>query len=179
MTTKTTRRRQALPGERNGRPQLTPGGRDRLAERVADIRAHKLPGLRPALTDRERDERDVAEFERLLETTLVLEALLAEAEVIEDDPARFDGTVDLGMRVKVVLADGSTVWVRPVHPVEASLDDERISVTSPLATAVMGARAGGMVWVDAPTGVWACKVIEIDPSVVDDGFAVMLVASAH
>ena len=68
----------------------------------------------------------------------------------------------LGMRVRVVLEDGETAWVRPVHPDEAFLDDERISATSPLAIALMGARVGHTVWVDAPTGAWPCEVLEID-----------------
>ena len=41
-------------------------------------------------------------------------------------------------------------WVRPVHPDEAFLDEERISATSPLAIALVGARTGHTVWVDAP-----------------------------
>ena len=70
------------------------------------------------------------------------------------------------MRVHVVLADGSTAWVRPVHPAEAFLDDERISVTSPLGMALIGARASHVVWVSAPAGVWGCTVLTIDPSPV-------------
>ena len=65
------------------------------------------------------------------------------------------------------MVDGSQEWVRIVHPAEAFLDDERISETSPLATALLGARASDAVWVDAPSGVWSCSVLEVDPSVTD------------
>ena len=43
-----------------------------------------------------------------------------------DAPLRL-AAADLGMRVEVVLEDGTTEWVRPVHPDEAFLDDERVA----------------------------------------------------
>ena len=144
-------------------PRLTPGGFARIAERLEDITDRRLPEMRPLLVDRERDERDVAEFERLLEEAGTLQALLAEATVIREDTLGFDGRAELGMRVQVTLADGSTAWVRPVHPAEAFLDDERISMTSPLGRALLGARASHVVWVDAPAGMWACTVLAVDP----------------
>lgn len=150
------------PGERAGRPQLTREGYDRLEERAADIRERRLPDMRPLLVEAERDERVVAEFERLLDEANSIDTLLAQADVIGIDPVGVDGRVDLGMRVEVVLEDGTTAWVRPVHPDEAFLDDERISATAPLAVALIGARAGHTVWVDAPTGAWPCQVLTID-----------------
>ncbi len=150
------------PGERQGRPQLTREGYLRLEERAADIRERRLPDMRPLLVETERDERVVAEFERLLEEANGIDTLLAQADVIGIDPVAVDGRVDLGMRVEVILEDGTSAWVRPVHPDEAFLDDERISATSPLAIALIGARTGHTVWVDAPTGAWPCQVLSID-----------------
>lgn len=151
-------------GEHDGRPQLTQQGLAWIADRIAHIQGDLLPELRPALVDRERDERDVAEFERLLAESDDLSAFLAEAEVIDEDPSAFDGRIGPGMRVQVTLTDGSAAWVRPVHPREAALDDERISLDSPLAIAVVGARVGDTVWVDAPSGVWASSVVAVEPA---------------
>jgi transcription elongation GreA/GreB family factor len=150
------------PGERRGRPQLTRAGYEQLEQRAVDIRERRLPDMRPLLVETERDERVVAEFERLLAEATSIDTLLAQADVITIDPVSVDGRVDLGMRVQVVLEDGASEWVRPVHPDEAFLDDERISATSPLAIALIGARAGHTVWVDAPTGAWPCQVVAID-----------------
>jgi transcription elongation GreA/GreB family factor len=150
------------PGERQGRPQLTREGYLRLEERAADIRDRRLPDMRPLLVETERDERVVAEFERLLEEANGIDTLLAQADVIGIDPVDVDGRVVLGMRVEVILEDGTSAWVRPVHPDEAFLDDERISATSPLAIALIGARTGHTVWVDAPTGAWPCQLLSID-----------------
>lgn len=162
MTTTKTRKSSSSPSVS---PRLTPGGYARIAERITSIRDTQLPQMLPLLVDRERDERDVAEFERLMHEADSLEALLAEALILTDDPTGFEGRVDVGMRVRITLADGSEAWVRPVHPAEAFLDDERISVTSPLATALLGARTSHVVWVAAPAGVWACTVLDIDPRV--------------
>lgn len=154
--------RPERPGERGGRPLLTREGYARLEERAAEIRDERLPSMRPLLVETERDERVVAEFERLMAEASAIDSLLAASEVIDIDPVAVDGRVELGMRVQVVLEDGSTAWVRPVHPDEAFLDDERISATSPLAIALVGARTGHTVWVDAPTGAWPCQVVAID-----------------
>lgn len=149
------------PGERQGQPLLTADGRAQLMAKADDIRERRLPELRPFLVGAERDERQVAEFERLLAEAAAIDALVAASVVIEIDPARFDGRVELGMRVRVRINDEDS-WVRPVHPDEAALDDERISATSPLALALVGARVGHTVWVDAPTGAWPCEVLEVD-----------------
>ena len=143
------------------RPQLTPEGVRMIEERIADIRDRRLPDLRPLLVEHERDERYVAEFTALLEEAEDWERFLAEAEVIEDTSPGPDRRVKLGTRVRVTLADGSKAWVRPVHPREAFLDDERISATSPLGASLIGARAGEVVEVDAPVGVWQCTVLTV------------------
>lgn len=161
--------RNDRPGEVNGRPQLTRDGYARLEERAADIRERRLPDMRPLLIETERDERVVAEFERLLQEAAEIDTLLGSADVISIDPVDVDGRVTLGMRVKVTQSDASTEWVRPVHPDEAFLDEERISATSPLAIALIGARTGHTVWVDAPTGAWPCKVLAIDLDGVASG----------
>jgi transcription elongation GreA/GreB family factor len=162
MLMTTAKTRPDRPGERDGRPQLTREGVARLQERIIDIRDRRLPEMRPLLVESERDERVVAEFERLLLEADLLDSLLAQADVISIDPVSVDGRVTLGMRVNVTLQEGTDAWVRPVHPDEAFLDDERISATAPLAIALVGARAGHTVWVDAPAGAWPCRVLGID-----------------
>jgi len=157
-----TTTRPDRPGEKGGRPQLTREGYGRLEMRAQDIRDRRLPEIRPLLVETERDERVVADFERLTTEASEIDILLAQADVIAIDPVTIDGTVALGMRVKVTLEDGDQAWVRPVHPDEAFLDEERISATSPLAMALIGAHTGETVEVDAPSGAWPCQVLEID-----------------
>lgn len=139
---------------------LTADGVRLLEERLADITNRRLPELRPLLTEKERDERDVATFESLLAEEARLQALLAEAQVLQP-PTSVQG-VGIGIRARVTLADGSTAWVRPVHPAEAYLDDERISISSPLGSALLGAAPGDVVTVEAPIGSWQCRVESVE-----------------
>jgi transcription elongation GreA/GreB family factor len=140
---------------------LTAEGHDLLSQRARRLRESTLPELRPLLQEWERDERMVAEFERAQAELDRLEHLLAEAEVLQPDPDAFDGRVRLGARIVLELPDGERTTVRLVHPEEAFLDDERVSATSPLAVAVLGARVGHTVWVAAPSGPWPCRVVDV------------------
>ena len=139
---------------------LTADGYRLLEERLADIVERRLPELRPLLVERERDERDVALFESLLAEESRLRALLAQADILEtSEPVT---GVAIGVRTRVRLADGSLAWVRPVHPEEAHLDDERISLSSPLGAALLGAVPGDRVVVSAPVGSWTCTVEQVE-----------------
>lgn len=153
-----------MPATRTRKPVrtvvLTAEGVRLLEERLADITDRRLPEMRPLLIERERDERDVAAFESLLAEEARLRALIAEAQVLT--PSETVEGVGVGVRARVTLADGSRAWVRPVHPAEAYLDDERISLTSPLGSALLGAVPGDVVTVEAPIGSWQCRVESVE-----------------
>lgn len=162
MSTTSTRRPTARRSPERRRDTvgipLTDDGLAMLAERLVFLHDVALPELRPLLAVRDRDERDVATFERLLAEAQWLESVVGNATSIP--PQDFD-TVGIGARVQLAMPDGETTWVRPVHPIEAALDDERISVTSPVSQAILGARVGDRVTVDGPAGTWVCEVVDI------------------
>ena len=166
-STSITSRREAAVREEASAVTLTPDGRLLIAERLRHLREEALPALVPLLVDRERDERDTAEFERLTAEAVLLDHLLATSLVAA--PAS-DSEVGIGSRVLLRLAGGVEEWVRPVHPVEAFLDEERISATSPLSQALLGASVGQTVTVHGPSATWRCRVLEIrtvtDPGLV-------------
>ena len=139
---------------------LTTEGRQLLTERLDDIQQRRMAELQPHLMGPERDERDVAIFETLLLEAAELEGLLAEADTLE--LTRDPDTVQLGARVRIAFPDGANEWVRPVHPAEATVDSERISIDSPLAQALQGAKVGDVVSVSAPTGSWECRIEVIE-----------------
>ena len=66
-----------------------------------------------------------------------------------------------GALIEILDASGDKVRVRPVHPEEATIDDERISWDSPLGRAIMGAAVGDKVEVPSPRGSWTCEVLRI------------------
>jgi Transcription elongation factor, GreA/GreB, C-term len=59
----------------------------------------------------------------------------------------------------VEIAGGSPERFLIVHPVEAPLDDTRISAHSPLARALLGRRIGDDVEVHAPGGAYRCRIL--------------------
>jgi transcription elongation factor GreA len=137
---------------------LTTGGRLLMAERLRHLRDVAIPALVPLLADRERDERDTAEFERLTAEADRLDHLLATAGTVVPSAS---GTVELGSRVLLRLARGVQEWVRPVHPLEATLDDERISMLSPLSRALLGAAVGQTITIHGPAATWKATILEI------------------
>lgn len=138
---------------------LTPEGRTKLQERMVELADEVLPAMRPLLVEDERDERVVADFERLQAEHDRLGVLLGTSGTL--DPTSLGEEIVLGSRVAITDADGARLIVRVVDPVEAFLDDERISSTSPLAVALLGHRPGDTCPVQAPSGVWTATVLAV------------------
>jgi len=142
-------------------PALTDVGRRALEERIARLHADVLDPLRPHLIGPERDERDVAEFERALAEIERLEAVIAASVALPAPPTGKRARVAAGALVEIRDAAGDKVKVRPVHPEEATIDDERISWDSPLGQALLGAGVGDTLTVPSPRGSWSCVVLRI------------------
>ncbi len=141
------------------RVQLTAEGRALLRARAEELDRVLLPAMRPMLVEEERDERVVADFERLTSELDELSRVLDTAGDI--DEGSLGPQVDLGSRVTVDSAEHPRRTVRIVDPVEAFLDDERISSTSPLAQALIGHVVGDQCLVDAPAGRWTATIVAV------------------
>ena len=163
----TTITETALPAwaEPGKDPRLTAQGVAMIEERIRDIENRRLAELRPLLVDEDRDERDVAAFESLLLEVELWQRLIAQSEVLSVSEEGFDGSVSLGVRVQLRVPEGD-LWVIPVHPAEAFLDDERVSVESPLGSALIGKRPGDTVDIQAPRGSWQCTIVQTDPTLL-------------
>ncbi len=142
-------------------PALTEVGRRALEERTERLRTDVLDPLRPHLIGSERDERDVAEFERALASIERLQAVIAASVELPAPPTGKRARVAPGALVEIRDASGDKVRVRPVHPEEATIDDERISWDSPLGSALLGAAVGDRLEVPSPRGSWSCEVVRI------------------
>jgi transcription elongation GreA/GreB family factor len=133
---------------------LTSEGQRRLAVRAAWLATELVPRLahNQAGWASGEYERAVSELARL---TRILGQAMTTHELPPEDP----GIVELGDEVVVEFAAGDTERFLVVDPIEAPLDDLRISVESPLAQALVGRRVGEQVEVDAPAGRYRCRIL--------------------
>jgi transcription elongation GreA/GreB family factor len=68
----------------------------------------------------------------------------------------------MGSRVRFRESDGDGVTeVTLVHPLEASVAEGKISIESPVAQALTGARSGDVVTLEAPRGTRRLEVLEV------------------
>ena len=91
-----------------------------------------------------------------------LEAKLSTAEII--DPSRMAGTgrIVFGCLVKLESQDeGGAVTYQIVGEDEADIRAGRVSITSPIARALVGKTEGDVVDVDAPGGVKSFEVVSV------------------
>lgn len=135
---------------------------DALADVATRLSAHvEALAQAPAGHDEVKPPEVTADRERYVELvtelgelTSALRDAVTVAEV-EEDPA----IVELGDEIEVELPDSSVQYRCIVHPLEAPMAVDRISVASPLARAVLGRRPGERVTVTEPTGVYGVRIL--------------------
>ena len=131
--------------------ELESDGRAQMAERIKAAR--ELGDLK------ENAEYHIAKEDQAhLETKILrLNQRLRAARVVDEDIA--PGVVGFGSTVSVVdEASGRAMGLMLVGPTEADLNNGRLSVESPVAQALLGAREGDTVTVDTPGGARRYRV---------------------
>lgn len=91
-----------------------------------------------------------------------LEAVIGAAEII--DPAQFYGHKTVKFGAKIVIVDEESDEERRLHIVgeyESNADHGKISITSPIARALIGKAQGDSVQVRSPKGVVSYEIIEV------------------
>jgi transcription elongation factor GreA len=90
-----------------------------------------------------------------------IESKLSNAEII--DIARFVGTdrVVFGATVELEVAGGTPLKYQIVGEDEADIRSGRISITSPIARALVGKTEGDVVDVEAPGGVKSYEIVTV------------------
>jgi transcription elongation factor GreA len=130
--------------------------RPRIIEHIAEARSHgdlsENAEYHAAKEEQSHNEGRIAE----------LEDKLARADVIDISKLSGD-TVKFGATVTLVDEDTEkkTVW-QIVGEVEADAKKGRISVTSPLARALIGKKMGATVEVMAPGGAKAYEITKVE-----------------
>ena len=156
-------RRPAQQRERAPEPEagvvLTPEGHRRLAARAAWLATERIPRLAHALDGSDQDGWAGGEYGRAVTELARLTSILGQAITTEELPPERPGVVELGDEVMVEFDADETGRFLLVDPVEAPVDDVRISVESPLAQALLGCRVGEQVEVEAPAGRYRCRIL--------------------
>ncbi len=136
--------------------QLRKVDRPRISQAIAEARAHG--DLKEnAEYHAAREQQSFAEG-RIME----IESKLAEAQVIDVTKLAKTGKVIFGTTVDLINVDtGETVRYRIVGEDEAEVKSNRISVTSPIARALIGKEEGDVVVVRAPGGDTEYEIDEV------------------
>lgn len=148
---------------------MTPEGHAALTEELALLKAERPKISQEIGVAREHgDLKENAEYHAAREKQSICEARIAEiedklsrAEVI--DPSSLGGSkVKFGAIVELEDIDNGTfVTYRLVGPDESDIKQGKISITSPVARALVGREAGDEVRVQAPGGVRNYEVSDV------------------
>lgn len=149
---------------------MTPGGLSRLQDELRRLKSEERPAVIRAIAEARAhgDLSENAEYHAAKERQSFIEGRVAEledkisrAEVI--DPSSVSGdTVKFGATVKVVDEDtDNTLTYTIVGTDEADIGKGLLSVTSPLARALIGKEKGDQVEVNAPSGPRYYEILSI------------------
>jgi transcription elongation factor GreA len=141
---------------------------EELERRIRDERPHLIERIRQAIADEpnlvENSEYQAAKADQEINEMRIaeLEDRLARAEII--DVSKLSGdTVRFGATVTLIDEDSEekSIWQIVGEP-EADPNKRRISVSSPLARALIGKAKGASVEVDAPGGARSYTVSKVE-----------------
>lgn len=149
---------------------MTPEGHAAMHTELAHLKSVERPRISKeiGIAREHGDLRENAEYHAAKDKQGMIEARIREledkiarAEII--DPSAFSGVkIKFGARVTLEDADsGKVVEYRIVGPDEASMEKGTISVTAPLARALIGREAGDEVTVKAPAGERTWSVVKV------------------
>ena len=141
---------------------MTVAGAAALRQELDRLKSQERPRIiREIATAREQgDLRENAEYQYAKEEQGLIEGRIAEiegklsvAQVIDVTTIESSGKVIFGVTVGLInLDDDSEVTYKIVGDDEADLKEQRISIYTPIARALIGKEAGDVVVVQTPSG---------------------------
>ncbi len=153
------------------RVPLTVRGANKLREELEELKSVKRPQIIEAIATARAhgDLKENAEYHAAREQQSFIEGRikdiegkLSNAEIIDVTKLNTNGRIVFG--TTVVLADeqsGEESTYTIVGEDEADIKEKLISVTSPIARAMIGKEEGDIVTVDAPAGKKDYEVVEV------------------
>jgi transcription elongation factor GreA len=150
---------------------ITKRGAELLKEELQRLKTKDRPAVINAISEAraQGDLSENAEYDAAKERQSFIEGRIAElegklsaAQII--DPALLDaeGRIVFGSTVHLEdLESGQKVTYQIVGEDEADLKEMKVSITSPIARAMIGKYAGDVVEVDAPSGIREYEVLDV------------------
>lgn len=151
---------------------MTVGGAQKLRDELQNLKAVERPRIIDAIAEARGhgDLRENAEYHAAKEQQAFVEGRIREIEhklgnsqIIDLDQLEKDGKVVFGSTVTVLNLDSDqTVSYQIVGDDEADLKAGKISVSSPIARALIGKFEGDNVDVQAPNGAVSYEITQVE-----------------
>jgi transcription elongation factor GreA len=150
---------------------ITKRGAELLKEELNRLKTRERPAVINAISEAraQGDLSENAEYDAAKERQSFIEGRIADlegklgaAQII--DPALLDADGRIVFASTVDLEDlesGDKVTYQIVGVDEADLKEAKVSITSPIARALIGKHAGDVVEVQAPSGIREYEVLEV------------------
>ena len=150
---------------------LTASGAERLQKELHRLKTVERPEIINAIAEAraQGDLSENAEYDAARERQAFvegriqeLEGKLSNAQIIDPKALDVEGTAVFGATVEIEdLESGERLTYQIVGDIEADIRSNRISVSSPVARALIGKSEGDVVEVQAPAGVREYEVTAI------------------
>jgi len=150
---------------------ITKHGAELLKEELQRLKTKDRPWVINAIAEAraQGDLSENAEYDAAKERQAFIEGRIADLEgklgsslVVDPATLNADGRVVFAATVDLEnLESGEKVTYQIVGIDEADIKDAKVSVTSPIARAMIGKSAGDVVAVEAPSGVREYEILEV------------------
>ena len=130
--------------------------RPRITQAIAEARAH-------GDLSENAEYHAAREQQSFLEGRIAaIESALADAQIIDVKSLNADGKIVFGATIDLMnLTNDAEVTYQIVGEMEADIEQSLISITSPIARALIGKQEGDMAEVRAPGGVVEYEILEV------------------
>ncbi|OGT65945.1 MAG: transcription elongation factor GreA [Gammaproteobacteria bacterium RIFCSPLOWO2_01_FULL_47_190] len=153
------------------KPPITARGAQRLREQLKELKTVDRPRITRAIAEARAhgDLSENAEYHAAREQQSFLEGriaaietALADAQIIDVTSLNTDGKVVFGATIGLMnLANDEEVTYQIVGEMEADIEKMLISISSPIARALIGKLEGDVVEVKAPGGTVEYEILEV------------------
>lgn len=150
---------------------MTLVGSERLRAQLKEMKSVDRPRITKAIAEARAhgDLSENAEYHAAREQQSFLEgrineleSALAEAQIIDVSAMTSETRIVFGATVDLInLENDDEVTYQIVGEQEADINENRISITSPIARALIGKEEGEVIEVNAPGGIIEYEVLEV------------------